>query len=100
MTTDRVGKLLERVARELAGECRFEIQLDDCTCVTCDLTHAYSSRLKRELEPLLRAGQAMRDDERSRAENTLKANKPLKRTTAATLWDAALATLEGRDGSE
>lgn len=55
--------------------------------------------LKDILLPLLEAGQAMRDDERSRGENTLRANKPLRRTTAATLWDAArerLAQLEKR----
>ena len=84
-------KLLEDVAREW--------DLHACGDDACELEGAdcLAEYLKRRLLPLLEAGQAMRDDERSRMENTPRANKPLKRTTAATLWDKQKrAAMEGR----
>jgi len=79
MTTDRVGKVLLYVVCECAehaGRLRTQEELNS----------DFYSIIER-LGPLLRAGQAMRE---------LHPNKPM--VTSAIDWDAALATLEGRDG--
>jgi len=77
--SDRIGKLLEKVALEVS---------DDVEgfggAATNAQIHRANIRLEACLGPLLRAGQAMRDFE-------------MEHPSAFTRWDAALATLEGRE---
>ena len=83
MHTDRVGKVLERVALEIS----------DCLVVAESggqlERDIIAEVLAQRIGPLLRAGQAMRDD------LPLEENWREGDSTAA--WDAALATLEGRE---
>jgi hypothetical protein len=79
MVEDRVGKVLERVAREIS----------DCLVVAESggqlERDIIAEVLAQRIAPLLRAGQAMRD----------KGDWDMKAEDAD--WDAALATLEGRE---
>jgi len=84
--TDRIGKLLERVAREIV-HCNCAEQgpaLKRCEHVSL------ASALEERLAPLLRAGQAMR--ERLGCIPTFSEDR-----AAIHDYDAALATLEGRE---
>lgn len=86
-SVNNLEKLLESVAREVAGPCRKHPDSNPriCHCVNCDLTEAYSTVLRRKLLPLLQAGEAMRDSGMQWG------------NTAPTKWDAALkAALEGK----
>ena len=89
MTTDRVGKVLERVAREASlkasshGDDEAEIVLDAVIIQRV---------LEEHLLPLLRAGQAMYD--MGKVQNNPTLNEILDARRA---YAAALATLEGRE---
>ena len=76
--TDRVGKLLERVAREISVSSHGNL----------------TPLLEARLGPLLRAGQAMRDefDVHNPQWPDMETNGRLQAA-----WDTALATLEGRE---
>lgn len=59
MSSEGIDKKLERVAREVAGAC------EDARGLGNDVNEACESMLRRELLPLLLAGQAIRDAFRS-----------------------------------
>jgi len=81
MTTDRLGKLLEKVALECVGEVLDAYGLGHSTNEACERV------LEARLGPLLRAGQAMRDWENEyRTLNHLGKIPP----SPFQQWDAAL----------
>jgi hypothetical protein len=83
MTTDKIGKVLERVAREA-----FEPTGYSFSC-----WEEVAKVLEERLGPLLRAGQAMRgDDVLGEPKFWNEVGRQMHE------WDAALAILEGRDG--
>ena len=90
---DRIGELLEKVARDITLVA--QRSSENCYGPTKEV-------LEARLGPLLRAGQAMRYqfDIHNPQWSDMEINGPrykvFLRIQAA--WDAALATLEGRDG--
>ena len=86
MTTDRVGKVLDKFNRELRESLVFAEGGGDLE------RDIIAQLLESRIAPLLRAGQAMRDVWIGDDTNP---NCPVECNAD---WDAALATLEGRDG--
>jgi hypothetical protein len=90
--TDRIGKLLEKVARDLFT-----------TATVYGIDADLHMALEEKLGPLLRAGQAMRYAALGHGhwDSTMQhgAGCPLciERRKVNEVYDAALATLEGRD---
>ena len=89
MTTDRVGKLLERVARDVTGVA--QRSSENCYGPTKEVLELF-------LGPLLRAGQAMRDGWTYPSSGGIPTNYGPHTWAWDAALKAALATLEGRDG--
>ena len=87
MTTDRVGKVLERVAQEVSQR----VSEDDSFS-----TETMAAVLKERLAPLLRAGQAFHEKAVVINLRTLRVDKE-ELAAMNNAWDAALAALEGRE---
>ena len=101
MTTDRVGKVLDKLELLLEGlgdklstaATLYAMDYMEAQEEGRHLDHGLDSKLKpivAELLPLLRAGQAMRDI-------WIGSDSADYPQTSIERWDAALATLEGRE---
>jgi len=89
--TDRIGKLLEHVGLMIQRE-GTQFAKQNPRANDTDYREFAVGIMNRELGPLLRAGQAMRDEMALDPDCSQSDNRYIR------AWDDALATLEDRDG--